>query len=109
MVAWVFESNLMWSSRLVQSFRGLGHSATVEKAVPAGDADIAVVNLADPEVSTLVETLKTRGVYVIAHAGHKEKDLLELGRGLAVDRLATNGELTFKLPNILSAVSEKNS
>jgi hypothetical protein len=104
MVIWVFESNLMWSSRLVQSFRGLGHTPSVHSKIPEENGDVAVVNLSDPNVAELVSQLKARGLYVIAHAGHKEKELMELGRNLNLDKLATNGELTYKLPQILEAI-----
>ena len=40
---------------------------------------------------------------VIAHAGHKEKDLLEMGRQAGSDHVATNGELTFKIELLLTA------
>ena len=46
---------------------------------------------------------------MIAHAGHKEKELLELGKDLEVDRLATNSELTYKLPQILEELRKPDS
>lgn len=91
----------MWSARLVQSLRALGHVAQVLNA-PAGEADMAIINLGEARAASLVESLKVLGVPVLAHAGHKETELLELGRSLGVDRLATNSELTHKLPSLLS-------
>lgn len=105
MHAWIFESNLMWSSRMMNSFRGLGHTASVESKVPEGTANLAIVNLGDGSVANLVSELKERGIYIVAHAGHKEKELLDLGKGLGVNRLATNSELTHKLPQILEQIS----
>jgi ketopantoate hydroxymethyltransferase len=95
----IFESNLFWSTRLVHSARALGHEALVVSEPQEGDA--AIVNLGAPNVQMLIEELKRRGIYVIGHAGHKEKDLHALGREAGCDKLATNSELTFKLGSLL--------
>jgi hypothetical protein len=108
MVVWLFESNLMWSSRLKQSFEGLGHEVSIETDVPERAADVAVVNLGDRNVADVINALRAKNISVIAHAGHKEKELLDLGRGLEVDRLATNSELTFKLPQIIEEIQNKS-
>ena len=104
----VFETNLMWSARLVQSLRGTGHEPMLRNSLPedAEGASVAIVNLgqAAPDPVALVARLHELGVKVLAHAGHKEKELLELGRAAGADRLATNSELTFKLPQLLEAL-----
>ena len=106
----VFESNLMWSSRLLQSLGKLGHQAVLCGEVPASreGASAAIVNLGDSkwDATSLVAELKKLGLTVIAHAGHKERELQELGRDANVDILATNSELTFKLPAILDRVEQ---
>jgi hypothetical protein len=43
-------------------------------------------------------------VAIIAHAGHKEAELHDLGRGLGCDQLVTNRELTVRLADILDRV-----
>jgi len=93
----------MWSARLLQSLRALGHAGLVLTSVPneLPEARAAIVNLGSPNAAMLVPKLKEKGIYVIAHAGHKEKDLRELGNQLGVDRLASNSELTFKLADLL--------
>lgn len=104
----VFETNLMWSARLAQSLRGLGHEAQVLGGLPADDerADAAIINLGSsaPPPGELVARLHALGIPVIAHAGHKEKELHALGRQAGADRLATNSELTYKLPEILAEI-----
>lgn len=110
MKVWVFEDNLMWSSRLIRSLRGLGHEAEVQTSVPGekeGSADAAIVNLGSQSLKAedLVPALHARGVSVIGHAGHKEKDLLELGRAAGCDILVTNSELTYKIEAILTRVT----
>lgn len=107
----VFERNLIWSARLNQSLFALGHESKVinmqnwslwfPDAIQQ-DFDVAIVNLGEADSVDLIPTLKRHGIPIIAHAGHKEKDLLSLGQQLGVDRLATNSELTFKLPAILA-------
>ena len=103
----IFESNLMWSSRLVKSLKALGHEPAVLGGTPADvRADSAIINLGDPKFDPrkLVEQLHDRGIKVIAHAGHKEKELLELGREAGADVLATNSQLTYKLEELLRQV-----
>ncbi len=108
MLVWIFESNLIWSSRFVNLVRGFGYEAVVTTTLPEGRANAAIVNLSDPNVGKIAEELRERGVYTIAHAGHKEKDLIELGKQIAVDRIATNGEITKKLESILAEASPKS-
>jgi hypothetical protein len=104
----IFESNLMWSSRLVQTVRNLGHEALLRTKMPESkeDAMVAIVNLGDRglDPSALVSKLHELGVKVIAHAGHKEKDLMALGREAGADILASNSQLTFKLDELLKQV-----
>lgn len=104
-VVLIFEDNLMWGPRLRQSVTALGHEAAVisrpTDPLPAGE--IAIVNLGStvfpPE--ELVPALRARGTYVLAHAGHKETELHELGQRIQCDRTATNKEITFALPRLL--------
>lgn len=119
----IFEDNLIWSARLVQSLRALGHEAeVVSPKRPTGDGEqapppnpppqaqtfrgggapgAAIVNLGSPGIKELVEGLRASGIYVIGHAGHKEKDLHALGKEAGCDRLATNGELTWKVAELI--------
>jgi hypothetical protein len=97
----VLETNLMWTSRLKQSLIALGHEPTVTGMVPDLPFDVAIVNLGDEPLRIQVPQLHERGIYTIAHAGHKEKELHAIGKDLGCDRLATNSELTFKLPHLL--------
>jgi hypothetical protein len=103
MKIWVFEDNLMWSARLAHTLKALGHESEVLTQIPAEQrADAAIVNLASPSLKELVPSLRGLGVYTIGHAGHKEKDLLKLGKEAGCDKIATNSELTFKIETLLS-------
>jgi hypothetical protein len=101
----VLEENLLWSVRLKKSLESLGHEVVVvARPQPTYEsADIAIINLGSPawELSKLVPQLQAQGTKIIAHAGHKEKELHDLGKQLGSDVLATNSELTHKLPQIL--------
>lgn len=101
----IFEDNLMWGLRLAKSATAFGHEATVLSKIPAEipNAELAIVNLGSTTMpaSELVPKLKAASLKVLAHAGHKEKELLALGKDLACDRLATNSEITNKLEQIL--------
>jgi hypothetical protein len=108
----IFEDNLMWSQRLRQSVAALGHEAVLFSTTPNQmvSGDVAIVNLGSPKISPseLVPMLKEAGIRIIAHAGHKEKELRELGKSLGCERIASNSELTFKLGELLhSAVPAK--
>ena len=106
----IFEENLMWGPRLVQSVRGLGYTPILldRPGMEIPEADIAIINLGSPVFppETLVPGLKAKSIRIIAHAGHKEKQLHEIGKDLNCDYLATNSELTFKLPNIIQKITE---
>ncbi len=101
----IFEDNLMWGPRLVKSVTAFGHEPVLLPKVPVDipTGDVAIVNLGSASMApdVLVPKLRAAGLKILAHAGHKEKDLLELGRGLGCDRLATNSELTNKIEKIL--------
>lgn len=107
----IFEKNLFWSSRLVKGARALGHEVSI--VLPSAEwateqFDVAIVNLGDGgyDLGSLVPELRAAGVYVVAHAGHKEKDLMELGRVYGCDKLATNSELTNKFEAVLAAKND---
>ena len=108
----VFEDNLMWSARLRQSLTALGHEAVLRTALPAEDeqADAAIVNLGSATLrpQELVPALNRLGIHVIGHAGHKEKELHSLGKEVGCSTLATNSELTFKLPGLLDKAGKAN-
>ena len=109
----VFEDNLMWSARLVQSLKALGHEPLVRTALPDSSegAAVAIVNLGSPKLKPeeLVPRLTAMGIHVIGHAGHKEKELHALGREVGCNTLATNSELTFKLPALIEQAASSSS
>lgn len=102
----IIEGSLMWSPRLKKSVLASGHEPTLlvktPDPLPSG-YDAAIVNLGElgESASTVTENFQAMGTVVIAHAGHKEKDLHALGKAAGCDILATNGELTWKLEKIL--------
>lgn len=104
----IFEDNLMWGPRLAKSAKAFGHEphviAKLGETIPTGD--LAIVNLGSISIpaSELVPRLKTAGLKVLAHAGHKEKELHDLGKDLGCDRLATNSEITHKLEQLLAEI-----
>ena len=104
----VFESNLMWGPKLRLGIEALGHEAIFLNQLLDESGDFAIVNLSQPKPDPrqLIADLHGKGIKVIAHAGHKEKDLLHLGREAGADFLVTNGELSAKLGNVLERVSK---
>ena len=105
----ILEDNLMWGPRLAKSVAAFGHEPIVVSKPPDSlpDADVAILNLgsASFDASEWVPKIRAKGIKIVAHAGHKEKELHELGRALGCDRLATNSELTNKIEQILSELA----
>ncbi|HLO97601.1 MAG TPA: hypothetical protein VK171_03305, partial [Fimbriimonas sp.] len=98
-----------WSTKFVKALTTLGHEATIETKVPEGMADLAIVNLGEANIAETITQLKALGVFTLAHAGHKEKDLIALGKEHQVDRIATNGEITHKFESIIAAIAVQKS
>jgi len=96
----------MWAPRLQKSAIAFGHTTEVFSRIPEvmPSGDIAIVNLGSNSLPAveLVPKLRQARIKVLAHAGHKEKELLELGRGLGCDRLATNSEITHHFEKLLA-------
>lgn len=90
---------------MARSLTALGYEADVRRDPPGDEeqADAAIINLSwtRPGPEELVAKLHASRIPVIAHAGHREKELIELGKAAGADVLATNSELTFKLPQLL--------
>ena len=113
----IVEANLMWSPRLVKSVVASGHEAVASTRVglPLPDdwseIPIAILNLGElgDSAKEIVDAFHANGTIVIAHAGHKEKDLHSLGKEAGCDILATNGELTWKLEKILEKAGNMHS
>jgi len=102
----VIEGNLMWSPRLAKSVAATGNDPVVMAAPPdplPSGFDAVILNLGElaERATEVTAAFQAMGTVVIAHAGHKELDLHELGRAAGCDILATNGELTWKLEKIL--------
>lgn len=104
----ILEDNLLWSARLAQSVRALGHEALIWSSLKPIEEpfDVAVVNLGSASIPPreAIATCKAANLPVLAHAGHKEKELHALGEELGCELLATNGEITWKLESLLAKV-----
>lgn len=102
----IANSNLLWSRRLEKTIQSLGHSLAIisSKGSQTPKGDLAIVNLAEISFSPfeMIRTLRDAGIPVIAFAGHKEKELWKRAKEAGADRIVSNGEITFKLSNILS-------
>jgi hypothetical protein len=101
----LFEDNLMWSVRTRNGLEAMGHEVVVA-AKPGGElpaADLAIVNLGatsfDPFV--LLPRLKARGVTVIGHVGHRDKELWKRGEEAGCDRVVSNGTLANRLSTVV--------
>ena len=90
---------------MLQTLKALGHEPLVRTTLPSESegASVAIVNLGSTKIHTpeLIPKLKSLGIHVIGHAGHKEKELMAYGKDAGCDTLATNSELTFKIEALL--------
>lgn len=104
----VLENNLMWSPRLANGLRALGHEPIVLERVPAEwpSADAAIVNLGVPAFVAVVGDLEAKGVSTVGHAGHKEKEILDLGREAGCSRIATNSQIANRLADFFPTSTE---
>ena len=102
----VLENNLMWSPRLANGLRALGHEPIVIDRVPAEwpEAEAAIVNLGVADFVSAVAALEARGTATVGHAGHKEKEILDLGREAGCSRIATNSQIANRLADFFPAV-----
>lgn len=105
----VCEDNLMWSARLMNGVKGAGHVGVLvdrfSEELP--DGDVAIVNLGSERLrpADLVAALRAGGVFVVGHAGHKERPLLTMGRESGCDRIVTNGSLASGLGDLLGELA----
>ncbi len=106
----VFETDLFWSTRVLQTLSKLGHEGILVKPGAEGPfvAEAALVNLGTKAypLETLVPALRAAGIRVVGHAGHKEHALRARGKAIGCDRIASNSELTFKLDGLLSEADD---
>jgi hypothetical protein len=112
MNVWVYESNLIWSSRLLKTLAALGHDSALGDPGqdPPEGPGVAIVNLGDSayRAEELVPRLRASGKYVVGHAGHKERGLLAQGVEAGCDRIASNSELTFRLDRLLEEATRQS-
>ncbi len=104
----IFEDNLIWSVRLKKSIQSLGHEPIVLSKIPENipEAKIAILNLSMDSLllRSLIPKLKEQSIYLVAHAGHKEKEKLEFGKEIGCDQIVSNGTLTYKIEKILNQI-----
>jgi hypothetical protein len=100
----IIEDNLLWSTRVANALKIAGHSYQLADALPpVTNADLAIVNLSlsksDPFVC--IESLVRLGMPILAHAGHKEKELWQKARASGCEKVVSNSELVNKLGQLL--------
>ena len=107
----IIEDNILWSERLKKTLLAFKHEPILLSSAKADlgsfpKAKVAIVNLSmDPSLlSSVIPRLKEQGTYILAHAGHKEKEKLSFGQELGCHQIVTNGTLTYKIDQILTAV-----
>lgn len=105
----VCEYDLMWSSRIMKTLKELGHDPCLsgDGSLPDGDLpEAAIVNLSSQryDPAGLIASLREKGIKVIAHAGHKEKQLLAVGESSLADRTASNSEVAHRLAFLLNDI-----
>lgn len=98
----LLEDNLLWSVRLANGIRALGHEASGDAS--AGPFDLAIVNLSSPACCDegILGALKSEGTVIVGHAGHKEAPILRRGVEVGCDHTVSNGTLSHKLADVLA-------
>lgn len=102
----------MWSARIARALVALGHTQQTFAALPTTvpDADLAIVNLGSESLPAkkLVPVLHEKGIFVVAHAGHKEKNLLEEGREVECNLVVSNSVIANKLAELIEQVKMRD-
>ena len=110
MTVLVLDSNLLWSARLTRALAALGHQAAASPRLPADLTGIqtAILNLNTPEprLSEEAAALQAAGIFLIAHAGHKERDLLQKGRSLGIDLVVTHSTIAHHLGRVMDQAAK---
>lgn len=110
--------DIFFSSRLRDTLKHLGFSATsartdaeVETALGQGMPALVIVDLTirTLDAAELVRRLKaadaaTRGVPLIAFAGHLEVDRLGAAARAGADLVVTNGQISQNLPGLVASL-----
>lgn len=107
MKAIVLDSNIFWIRRLQKSIEALGHECVIQlKPSELIGGDVVIVNLGERsfDVFETIKGFRDRGLPVIAHVGHKEKDLIHKGYACGANIVSSNGEITFHLEKLLEQV-----
>jgi hypothetical protein len=67
---------------------------------------VAIVNLSNARLRPFdaIAELKSRSCVVVAHAGHKEKELLSAAKEAGCDLVVSNSEIVNKLEAVLESV-----
>ncbi len=63
--------------------------------------DVSILNLSSNNIQNEIRQCRELGMFIIAHAGHKETEKMEMGRVSGVDRIVSNSEITHKIEQIL--------
>lgn len=117
----IYENNLLWSQRLKMSLIASSFDVQVlsselsdfeiENSHGFRGVDVAIVNLSATHYnpSLLISSLKSAGVKIIAHAGHKEGSLLELGERSGADLVVSNREITTKVVELVRKLVENTN
>lgn len=103
----VIDSNIFWTRRLQKSIEALGHECVIQLK-PSGliEGDVVILNLSEEnfDVFEIIKIFRDNGVPVIAHVGHKEKELIKRGYASGADIVSSNGEITFHIEKLLEQV-----
>lgn len=102
----LLEDNLMWSVRVMNGLKTLGHEVVI--SIDDAPIDLAIVDLAttvgDPMET--VRQLRAKGVRVLGHVGHKDKELWRQGEEAGCDKVVSNGSLANRLQAVLTDLGE---
>ncbi len=99
MRVFLYDTNLILSSRLSSQLRNLGYEVVKDRDVK--EVCVALINLEEPKGLELVKELKGKGISVVGYCGHKNFYLFQQARELGVDLVVSNGQIVSNLKEIL--------
>jgi hypothetical protein len=103
-------SDLMFSTRLTDTARALGHECAVIRdpdglsdRIAAADLVVIDLDITTGDAVAAVHAATAAGRPVVAYGGHVEVERLQAARDAGADAVLSRGEFTNRLPELLGA------
>ncbi len=98
MKVFVYDTNLILSSRIKSQIKNLGYEVANSED---NEACLALINLESPKGLETLKNLKEKGIKVVGYCGHKNIELIKKAKETGVDEVVPNSYIAGNLKEIL--------